>query len=89
MSRTILAAVAATAVFAGAHLASAADNNSGRYQGGADIGPFGQCFSRPDCGRGEATNGYRARGAYGSCPIIRERVVTDSGRVIYRRHRAC
>ena len=89
MSRTILAAVAATVVFAGAHLASAADNNSGRYKGGADIGPQGQCFSPPDCGGREETNGYRARSSYGSCPIVRERVVTDNGRVIFRRHRAC
>ena len=89
MNRPLLVGVAVAAIFAGAHLASAADNNSGRYKGGSDIGPFGQCFSPPDCGGRESTNGYSARGAYGSCPIVRERIATDSGRVIYRRHRAC
>jgi hypothetical protein len=34
------------------------------------------------------TDGYRAYGA-GDCRVIRERVVTPSGRVIFRTHRTC
>lgn len=89
MTKTLLMVAATLAVLAAPHFASAADNNSGRYKGGADIGPLGQCYSPPDCGGREATNGYSARGSYGSCPIVRERIVTDSGRVIIRQHRAC
>ncbi len=83
---TLVAAVAAAA-FAAPHLASASDNNSGRYKGGADIGPLGQCFDPPDCGH---HNGYRGRGSFAqACPIVRERMMTDTGRVIFRQYRAC
>jgi hypothetical protein len=48
---------------------------------GYDIGPLGQCFDPPDCGH--------ARASYAQCPMVRERVVTASGHVIFRRHRVC
>ena len=88
--RNIFIVATVAAVLAGSHFAWAADNNAGEYHGGADIGPFGQCFSPPDCGGRERTNGYNGRGSYAQgCPIVRERVVTDSGRVIFRQRRAC
>ncbi len=52
--------------------------------GGYDYGPMGQCFDARVCGHG--------RGAYASahaCSIYRERIVTESGRVIFKRHRLC
>jgi hypothetical protein len=88
--RKIFIVAAAAAFSAGPQFASAADSNSGQYKGGADIGPLGQCYSPPDCGGRERTNGYNGRGSYAQdCPIVRERVVTDSGRVIFRQRRAC
>jgi hypothetical protein len=90
MRNPLFVIVTSGALLAGPHFATAADNNSGRYKGGADIGPLGQCFNPPDCGGRRAANGYRGRASFAeSCPIVRERFVTDDGRVIFRRHRAC
>jgi hypothetical protein len=91
MKKTIFVAAVAAAVFSAPHFASASGNRgSGEYHGGFDIGPLGQCFNPPDCGRHEDINGYDGRGSYGqSCPIVRERVVTPKGKVIYQRRRAC
>lgn len=53
-------------------------------RGGYDYGTMGQCFDARVCGHGQ--------GAYASaigCSIYRERVVTQSGRVMIRRHRIC
>jgi hypothetical protein len=82
--RKILFAVAAAASLAAAIPAYASDNTENR--GGIDIGPMGQCFDARACGHGHG------RGAYASvneCPMVRERVVTASGHVIFRRHRVC
>jgi hypothetical protein len=78
--RAFLFAAAATTMLVTAVPASAHDNNGGGY----DYGPLGQCFDARVCGHG--------RGAYASahaCSIYRERVVTQSGRVIFKRHRVC
>jgi len=83
MKRLLFVAATAVAVLTAPNFASAAQDD--RTHGGADIGPLGQCFDPPDCGGRHATNGSYAQG----CPIVRERVVTASGRVIFRRHRAC
>jgi hypothetical protein len=65
-------------------------SSSGEYHGGSDIGPFGQCFNPPDCGRHKDIYGNYERSPYAQeCPIVRERVVTSSGHVIYRRRHAC
>ena len=53
-----------------------------RGMGGSDIGPLGQCFNPPDCGNKRAA--YAAH-----CPLVRERIVTSSGNVVYKRHRVC
>ena len=55
-------------------------DDSGR--GGIDIGPLGQCFDPRVCGTTSA--------AYAnSCPLIRERIVTQGGKVIFRRRHVC
>src|ERR1700681_3400328 len=56
--------------------------NDNEPRGGADIGPLGQCFNPPDCGNKRAA--YAAH-----CPLVRERIVTSSGNVIYKRHPVC
>ena len=84
----LVAAAAAVAALTAPHFATARDfGNTGEYGGGFDIGPLGQCFNPPDCGRHQEING-RGPNAQG-CPIVRERIVTSSGHVIYRRHSAC
>ena len=91
IKKTVFAAAVAAAVLSAPDFASASGNRgSGEYHGGFDIGPLGQCFNPPDCGRHEDINGYGGRGSYGrSCPIVRERVVTPSGNVVYQRRRVC
>jgi hypothetical protein len=57
---------------------------NGNDRGGSDYGPMGQCFDARACGH--------RRGSYASasaCSIHLERVVTQSGRVIFKRHRVC
>jgi hypothetical protein len=86
MRKVILVAVAAAALLTAPYFASARDfSTSGEYHGGSDIGPLGQCFNPPDCGRHDNING---RGPQG-CPLVRERIVISSGHVIYRRRHAC
>jgi hypothetical protein len=80
--RKILFAAAAAASLAAAIPAYAGDSTENR--GGIDIGPMGQCFDARACGH--------ARGAYAyvhGCPMVRERIVTETGRVIFKRHRVC
>lgn len=55
-----LTAAAAAIVFgllSASSIAQAGSNKSGR--GGFDIGPLGQCFDPPDCGRNPGDRGYR------------------------------
>jgi hypothetical protein len=73
MRKVLFAATAAIAL-------TAAVPASAYTSRGADIGPLGQCFSPPDCG------GDRAAA---QCSMVRQRVVTASGHVIFRRHRVC
>jgi len=60
---TKIKVVAAAALMLGAaSAAQAANDNQSIDRGGYDVGPLGQCFVPPDCGR----SGYRYRsGAYG------------------------
>jgi hypothetical protein len=81
--RKILFAAAAAASLAAA-IPAYAGGDSTENRGGIDIGPMGQCFDARACGH--------ARGAYASthaCSMVRERVVTENGRVIFKRHRVC
>ncbi len=45
-------AVAALLILGAVSVAQAANDNQSRDRGGSDIGPLGQCFDPPDCGRG-------------------------------------
>lgn len=45
-------AVAALLILGAVSVAQAANDNQSRDRGGSDIGPLGQCFDAPDCGRG-------------------------------------
>ena len=58
--------------------------NNGNDRGGSDYGPMGQCFDPRVCGQGRG-----ARASAQACHTVRERVVTDSGRVSFKRHRIC
>ena len=79
--RTLLLAGVATLALAVGGTAFAANDNQSRNMGGFHLGPMGQCFG---CG------GSRAFAfAPGWCHTERERVATDDGRVVFRRHRVC
>jgi hypothetical protein len=90
MREFFLVAAAAAGVFIAPHTASASEfSGSGGYHGGFDIGPLGQCFNPRGCAHKDIY-GYYGRGSYvQGCPVARERILTSSGHVIYRRHRAC
>jgi hypothetical protein len=78
MRKLAFAAALATSLAAGLPVSALAQHTSGT---GFDIGPLGQCMNPPDCG------GRRANAS--QCPMVRERVVTPSGHVTFRRHRVC
>ena len=77
--------LAATAVPAAAQFYVGADP----YGAGVQVGPFAAGVG-PRYGWRDRywDDGYRAYGA-ADCRIVRERVVTPSGRVIVQRHRVC
>lgn len=91
MRKLLTVAAALAALFTAPHIAAAKDfSSSGEYHGGSKIGPLGQCFDPNGCGRHQDIYGNYGRTSYGqSCQVIRERVVTPKGNVVYRRHRAC
>ena len=91
MRRLFLVAAAATAVLTWPHFAFVKEfSSSGEYHGGFDIGPLGQCFNPPDCGRHKDIYGNYERSRYAQkCPVVRERIVTSSGHVIHRQRDAC
>ena len=100
MKKFLIAAAAATTLTLVAAPAMADDRFIGadRSGVGVQVGPFGvgagPRFSDPYYrDRYYATDGYATDGYYaapaGECQIIRERVVTPSGRVIFRTHRLC
>jgi len=78
MRKLAFAAALATSLGAGLPASALAQDSSGT---GFDIGPLGQCMNPPDCG------GRRANAS--QCSWVRERVVTASGHVTFRRHRVC
>jgi hypothetical protein len=80
--RKLLFAAAATTALVAAAPAFAAPNTD--PDGGYDYGPMGQCFDARACGHGRSAFGFAP-----SCSMVRERVVTDSGHIIFKRHRVC
>jgi hypothetical protein len=86
MRKLLFAAAAAAALVAA--VPASAQVYLGADPGGAgvQVGPFG-------FGVGPRYDYWRDRDAYyaygAECPLVRERVVTPSGRVIIRTHREC
>ena len=89
--KTFLIAASAAAMIAAAASPAAAQFYAGAGPAGAgvQVGPFGFGVG-PAYGWHDPayTDGYYAYGA-ADCRIVRERVVTPSGRVIFRTHRIC
>jgi len=87
MRRILFAAAAATSLVA-ASPGFAAPNTD--PDGGYDYGPMGQCFDARACGHSRGGFGAYGFAPFGQrCQMVRERVVTDSGHVIFRRHQVC
>jgi hypothetical protein len=84
MRKLLFAAAAATSLVA-AVPAFAAPNTD--PDGGYDYGPMGQCFDARVCGHSRGAYAFAPFGQ--GCPMVRERVVTESGHVIFKRHRVC
>jgi hypothetical protein len=86
MRKLLFAAVAASAVFV------AAPANAQVYIGadpggaGVQVGPFGVGVG-PDWGHRRAWRDSYAYG--GDCRMVRERIRTPSGNVVFRTHRVC
>jgi len=89
--KTLLAATALTAALIAATPASA-QFYAGAGPGGVgvEVGPFGVGVGpRYDYWRGRPyTDGYYAYGS-ADCRVVRERIETPSGRVIFRTRRIC
>jgi hypothetical protein len=83
MRKLLVAAAAAGALFA-AVPASAQVYYDEPGWAGVQVGPFGFGVGPR---YGWRDHGYYAYG--GDCRTVRERIVTDSGRVIFRTHRTC
>jgi hypothetical protein len=84
MRRILFTTLAAAAVFAAAPASAQVYFGADPGGAGVQVGPFG-------FGVGPRYYGYRDYDydyAYG-CPLVRERVVTPRGNVIYRTRRAC
>ena len=93
--KKLLIAASTVALLGAATVPAAADFYAGAGPGGVgvEIGPFGvgvgPRFSHDRYWHdGYYRDGYRAYGA-ADCRVVRERVVTPSGRVIIKRHRTC
>jgi hypothetical protein len=85
MRKLLMAAAAAgalvTAVPASAQIYMGADPGGA----GVQVGPFGFGVGPRYGWRGDE---YYAYGA-ADCPLVRERIITRDGQVIYRTHRVC
>jgi hypothetical protein len=88
MRKLLLAAAAATSLAAAVPAFAAPDTDE---NGGYDVGPMGQCFDARACGHGRGAFAF-GRGAFAfvpACHMVRERVETENGHVIFKRHRVC
>ena len=84
MRNILLTTVAAVTLFAAAQASAQVYFGADPGGAGVQVGPFG-------FGVGPRYYGYRDYDYdYGyRCPLVRERVVTPRGNVIYRMHRSC
>jgi hypothetical protein len=95
--KKLLIAASTVALLGAATLPAAADFYAGAGPSGVgvQVGPFGVGVGPRFSGHDHYWHdGYYVRDGYyaygsGDCRIIRERVVTPSGRVIIKRHREC
>ena len=85
MRKLLMAAAAAGAIVAA--VPASAQVYIGADPGGAgvQVGPFGFGVGPRYGWRGDE---YYAYGA-ADCPLVRERIITRDGQVIYRTHRVC
>jgi hypothetical protein len=84
MRKLLLASLAAAAVLAAAPASAQLFVGADRSGAGVQVGPLGVGVG-PRFGYG-----YRAYDRdYASCPLVRERIVTPYGHVIWRTHRDC
>jgi hypothetical protein len=88
--KTLLVATALTAALVAATPASAQFYvGAGPGGAGVEVGPFGVGVGpRYGWRDGPYTDGYYAYGSAG-CRVVRERIETPSGRVIFRTRRIC
>ncbi len=86
MRKLLFAAAAAGAVFAAAPAFAQVDAGVGPGGAGVQVGPVGV-----GVGPGyEGRHYYRHHDEYyGGCRMVRERIETPSGRVIYKSRRTC
>jgi hypothetical protein len=89
MKALLLAATAAVTLTAAAPASAQVYFGGGPDGAGVGVGPF-EFGVGPRYGWGDHWRGDRWRDAYAyDCPVVRERIVTPSGRVIFRSHREC
>jgi hypothetical protein len=88
MKKLLFAAAATAALTAAAPASAQVYVGADRGGAGVRVGPFGFGVG-PSYGWNDPywRDGYYAYGA--ECRLIRERIVTPSGRVIFRSHRVC
>lgn len=83
MRKILLTTLAATAVFAAAPASAQLYFGADPGGAGVQVGPFG-------FGVGPRYDyGYRDYDSAYGCPLVRERIVTPRGNVIYRMRREC
>lgn len=85
MKKLLFAATAAVALMAAAPASAQVYFGADPSGAGVRVGPFG-------FGVGPSYDPYWRDGYYtygAECPLVRERIVTPSGRVIFRTHRVC
>ncbi len=88
MKKLLFGAIAAATLLAAGPAAAQVYLGADPYGAGVQVGPFGFGVGpRHEWRDPYWREGYRAYG-YG-CPVVRERIVTPSGRVIWRTHRSC
>jgi hypothetical protein len=89
MRKILFATLAAAAVFAAAPASAQVYLGGGWGGPGVQVGPFGFGVGPRYGYRSYGYRSYDDEYAYGGCPLVRERVVTARGHVIFRTHRAC
>ena len=87
MRRFLLASMAAAAVLAAVPASAQVFVGADRGGAGVQVGPFGVGVG-PRFGYGYRHYDYDRDYAYG-CPVVRERIVTPYGHVVWRTHRDC